>query len=140
MRRPLILIGLLIYGTSIPLAFAATGWNLLLDDLDAWNAELLRTDAERSDEAADLELERRGDPFPMPTEISGSGAIHKIVFRDVPPSAWFAPYVHSITQMQIVSGYRDTDGRALGEFRPANPVTLEELVKIAVTASGIAVD
>lgn len=59
-----------------------------------------------------------------------------IVLRDVPQSAWFATHVQQAAEAGIVSGYRDTQGRLNGLFRPTNPVTLAETLKIAVEGAG----
>lgn len=61
----------------------------------------------------------------------------EVVLRDVPLKEWFAPYVRSIAELQLVSGYRDADGNPTGAFGPADPVTLEQVAKVAVLAAGI---
>lgn len=61
----------------------------------------------------------------------------EVVLRDVPMKEWFAPYVRSIAELQLVSGYRDAQGVPTGLFGPADPVTLEQMVKVAVLATGI---
>jgi hypothetical protein len=58
-----------------------------------------------------------------------------IVFRDVPLREWYAPYVRLMAERNVVSGYWDTQGNPLGEFRPGNPVSIEELAKIAVSVT-----
>lgn len=60
-----------------------------------------------------------------------------VTLRDVPLSTWFAPYVRSIAELKLVSGYRDAAGMPTGEFGPADPVTLEQMAKVAVLAAGI---
>lgn len=59
-----------------------------------------------------------------------------VTLKDVPRQAWFAPYVRDVAEQHIVSGYRGPDGKPLGEFRPGNPVTVEEIAKMFVLASG----
>lgn len=61
----------------------------------------------------------------------------EIPLKDVPRQEWFAPYVRDMVERGIVSGYRDRRGVPTGFFGPANPVTVEELAKMAVGATGI---
>jgi hypothetical protein len=58
-----------------------------------------------------------------------------MAFRDVPRDAWFAPYVRVAAEQGIVGGYQDAQGNLLGEYKPENPVSLEEVAKIAVVAA-----
>ena len=58
-----------------------------------------------------------------------------VELKDVPRSAWFAPYVRDAAEQRILSGYRDSAGKPLGEFRPEKNVTLEEVTKMALLAS-----
>ncbi|MDD4287232.1 MAG: S-layer homology domain-containing protein [Candidatus Peribacteraceae bacterium] len=60
-----------------------------------------------------------------------------LVFHDVPVTQWFAPYVLSLVNAGIVSGYRDAQGELTGEFKPTNNVTYAELAKMAVEAAGL---
>lgn len=145
------------YASVVSVAMAASGWELLDQDIDAWESELMLQKIQRADESIDLELERTGNVFPMisePHSASGGAAGKEraartkgflsvliggrsTVLRDVPRAAWFAPYVRSLAEKQIMTGYRDASGRLLGEFRPASPVTLEEVAKIAVISAKI---
>lgn len=59
-----------------------------------------------------------------------------VIFRDVPRTSWFAPYVRDIAEKGIVSGYRDAEGRPTGEFGPQDNVTLEQVAKVLVYAGG----
>lgn len=59
-----------------------------------------------------------------------------VEMTDVPTDAWFAPYVRDAADKGIVSGYRAPNGLPLGLFGPADSVTIEQLAKIAVEASG----
>ncbi len=58
-----------------------------------------------------------------------------VELKDVPRSAWFAPYVRDAAEQRILSGYRDSVGKPLGEFRPTQNVSLEEVTKMALLAS-----
>ena len=52
------------------------------------------------------------------------------VFSDVPDGAWYAPAVNSLAAMKVIGGYED------GTFRPMNPVTRAEYVRILAVLSG----
>lgn len=113
--------------------------------------------AEVSDDAAEskeLELQS-GDLFDSSDEnISSSRrpAIEQdgfVAFRindvpyslkDVPVGVWFAPYVRDVANRGIVSGYRNAQGVPTGIFGPERNVSIEELAKMAVQASGFSVD
>jgi hypothetical protein len=73
-----------------------------------------------------------GDDQHLAVTVGGQS----LVFRDVAVSAWFAPYVQSVAQAGIVSGYADATGKPLGLYGPANPVTYAEIAKMAIEASG----
>ncbi len=53
-----------------------------------------------------------------------------IPFSDVAPLEWYAPYICTAYERGIVHGYEDNT------FRPANPITRAEAVKIIFTAKG----
>lgn len=57
------------------------------------------------------------------------------VFRDVTGSDWFNPYVASLAEWGIVSGYKNSEGMSTGEFRPGNAVTVAEVLKMAMEAA-----
>lgn len=59
------------------------------------------------------------------------------VFRDVSEDDWFNPYVSSLAEWNIVSGYKDLSGNPTGEFQPGNPVTMAEVLKMALGAAQI---
>ena len=59
------------------------------------------------------------------------------VFRDVADEDWFNPYVASLAEWGIVSGFKDDKGRPTGEYRPANKVTIAEALKMAMESAGI---
>jgi len=60
----------------------------------------------------------------------------EVVFRDVLVLEWYAPYVASVLQSGIASGYRDAEGNLKGEYGPANPVTYAEIAKMTLESSG----
>lgn len=59
------------------------------------------------------------------------------VFRDVADADWFNPYVASLSEWGIVSGYKDAQGRPTGEYRPGNQVTIAEVLKMASEAAQV---
>lgn len=59
------------------------------------------------------------------------------VFQDVGEHAWFSPYVASLAEWEIVSGYKDAQGNPTGEFRPGNPVTVAEVLKMAMKSAQV---
>ena len=59
------------------------------------------------------------------------------VFRDVNDNQWFNPYVASLAEWNIVSGYKDANGKATGEFKPGNPVTVSEILKMAMESAQV---
>lgn len=58
-----------------------------------------------------------------------------IPFKDTDDQYWFTQYVAPIKESGIISGYKDTNGNELGEFGPANNMTVAEILKIALEAS-----
>ena len=64
-------------------------------------------------------------------------ALDSAIFSDVALSDWFSPYVSVLSEWRIVSGYRDASGELTGEYRPGNPVTLGETLKMAMGAARI---
>ncbi len=63
------------------------------------------------------------------TDITGP------VFRDVSEKDWFNPFVASLAEWGIVSGFRDSAGKKTGEYRPGNEVTIAEVLKMAMEAA-----
>lgn len=58
-------------------------------------------------------------------------------FKDIRQGEWYAQYVTRVAQWGIVSGYKDTQGRALGLFGPGDPVTIAEILKMALEAAKV---
>lgn len=63
--------------------------------------------------------------------------VKRVTLRDVPLKEWFAPYIRAIAELGLVSGYRDASGMPTGAFGPADSVTLEQVAKVIVLASGV---
>lgn len=66
-------------------------------------------------------------------QLDAGGAI----FKDIGQGEWYAQYVTRVAQWGIVSGYKDTQGRALGLFGPGDPVTIAEMLKMALEAAKV---
>ncbi len=60
---------------------------------------------------------------------------NKVELNDVPWSAWFAEAVQEVAGKGIISGYKDADGNSTGKFGPSDPVTIEQLAKIAFSSA-----
>jgi hypothetical protein len=88
------------------------------------------------EEGAEEDRTYEEDPIFVTIRVDGV----PVVLSDVERSSWFAPYVRSIADMDIISGYRDAVGRPLGAFGPGDDVTVEQLAKIALLAAGTNVE
>jgi len=64
-------------------------------------------------------------------DITGS------VFHDVQESDWFNPYVSSLAEWGIVSGYKDATGNPTGDFYPGNQVSVAEVLKMSLEAAQV---
>lgn len=92
---------------------------------------LLRQELEQWEEsnAADFsDVVARLDDFSSP------------VFKDVHAGDWYNPYVSSLAEWGIITGYKDGQGAQTGQFRPGNPVTVAEVLKMAMEAAQVDVD
>ena len=58
-----------------------------------------------------------------------------IPFKDTDDDQWYTKYVSAVKNRGIVSGYKDKNGKELGEFRPGNNVTVAEILKIGLETS-----
>jgi hypothetical protein len=115
-------------------------------DRDLFQQFLTRSTAEESQQLKDAEDAAGTDFFP----VSASGANaplgtyatllwngKQIDLTDVPRAAWFAPYVQGMVKMGIMAGYADASGQPIGLFRPAQPVSIEEIAKVVLVSAGI---
>ena len=59
-----------------------------------------------------------------------------IPFKDTDDDSWYTKYVAPVKERGIISGYKDTTGNELGEYRPANNITVAEILKIALETAG----
>lgn len=79
------------------------------------------------------EEEDKASDYHITTEMNGT----KVVYEDVPTTAWFATYVSSVSRRGIMSGYQNGDGTPSNSFGPDNPVTLAEVAKIVHGLAGL---
>ncbi len=63
-------------------------------------------------------------------KTKGAGA-----FRDIKRDDWFNPYVSSVAKWGIVTGYKDKDDKLTGAYGPGDPVTVAEILKMAMKAA-----
>src|SRR3989338_1912387 len=147
MRKFVLMTGLVLLPI---LAIAADSLEYLIDDANRLEEELDRMETERAWDASDTADMESADLIPDPGIVEDSdreapeeGIYVRIKIEgvpvdltDVPKDTWFAPYVRSAAEAGIVSGYRGENGLPLGLYGPADPVTIEQVAKIAFLASG----
>jgi hypothetical protein len=63
-----------------------------------------------------------------------------VIFTDVDPSAWYAPYVSTVVSEKLLAGYTDSTGQLTGRFGPSDPVTPAQLSKILHQLMGLRTD
>lgn len=151
MRRFALIFVLLVLPVSV---IAANSLEYLLDDAERFEEELKRMDQQMQWNQTDDTEAQSADIIPealggeTKEERSGEAAEEGMFVRikidgvpvdltDVAKDTWFAPYVRSAAETGIVSGYRGEDGRPLGLYGPADPVTIEQIAKIALSAAGV---
>ncbi|MBU1015655.1 S-layer homology domain-containing protein [Patescibacteria group bacterium] len=93
---------------------------------------------ELGDDASDAEVRSVRDRLKrIIAEIKAKAKVRKfakklIPFKDTDDDAWYTQYVAPVKDRGIISGYKDANGNELGEFRPANNITVAEILKIAL--------
>lgn len=135
-----------------PAAAFAGEFDVILGDLNKFEedmqwqiqAEIRALEDHDFQESSELFLQSEADIKSSGLEPANQFVTVKIngipvTFSDVPADAWFAPYVRSAAESNIISGYKDEAGRLLGSFGPADDVTVEQLAKIALQASGVVI-
>lgn len=105
-----------------------------MEDHEFQKTEKLFLTVEDEEDKADEEGIAKANSF-VTVKVNGI----PVSFKDVPTDAWFAPYVRSAAEDNVISGYRDVNGRLLGSFGPADDVTIEQLAKMALQAAGVVV-
>lgn len=131
-------------------AVAADEFDYLMGDVEKFEEDI-GMNAEAESAAKQEHLYQSSDELFPDTEKErggrlGDGALQQFVtirvdgvptnLTDVPSDAWFAPYVRGTADRGIISGYRGADGLPLGLFGPGDNVTIEQLAKMAIEATG----
>lgn len=94
----------------------------------------------------DAHFEKIIDSLKIPAQKKESVTTQQInhdavsTFKDVPGNAWYASFVSRAKSSGVASGYKDTAGNPLHEFRPANSVTVAEFLKMSLEAKGLSAD
>ncbi|MCF7844522.1 MAG: S-layer homology domain-containing protein [Kiritimatiellales bacterium] len=102
------------------------------DQANEFNAELF---PEREDDSIVEKMHQSAAETSSHVMVNVRG--ESVTLEDVPIYAWFAEFVEDMASRGIISGYQDSEGNPLGQYGPADNVTIEQLSKIAVEASGI---
>ncbi len=137
---------------SASVSHAASG--VVLPDLSGAFDALSDLDAEQAREEAAAAFDESDELFPS-FEVETDSSIDQqrdertdglliirigakeVALRDVRIKEWFASYIRDLAELGLVSGYRDAEGMPTGAYGPADPVTLEQVAKVAVLASGV---
>lgn len=136
------------------LAIAAESLEYILDDAERFREEIDRMNTQQEWDASDAADMESADLIPDPGVVADAdreapeeGMYVRIKIEgvpvdltDVPKDTWFAPYVRSAADAGIVSGYRGENGLPLGLYGPADPVTIEQVAKIAFISSGTSME
>lgn len=96
-------------------------------DIDELQAELT---AWQSAEEADFTTD-------LADVVGRLGEVMTPTFHDVAEDAWYYPYVASVSDWGIVSGYKDAAGEPIGEYRPEKDVSVGEALKMAFEAAQV---
>ncbi len=109
--------------SAIFVLLAAPSASAFFGAFDALEEEFERVEGKSGNELQDILVELE--------EASGSG------FRDVAQGQWYHQYVSSVARWGIVSGYKDSSGNPTGRFGPGDPVTIAEILKMAMEAGRV---
>lgn len=90
-----------------------------------------------SDDADSIDLSSFSKVFALRGLLAAKIHDANVLFRDVPTTAWFTPYVASLIESEVATGYQDEEGKPIGEFGVANSVTIAEALKMALASAGI---
>ncbi len=137
-------------------AVPSAPWDALRDDVNVWEREEMILDGDMRAEGQDEAFHMAKDLFPpvkegaasseavssafvssRPTVLSILVEGESVQLQDVPLDAWFAPYIQSIAERSLVSGYRDDAGRLTGFFGVGDFVTIGQLAKVLVRSADI---
>lgn len=124
-------------------------WEKLTTDLELFEQVIADDQHQIQIQQDDAVLEDSADLFPGndEEEEAATGEEEKfttisvdgedVLLSDVLTEEWFSEYVVKAAELNLISGYRDTEGNPTGEFGPEDYVTVEQLAKMAIIAAGI---
>lgn len=153
MQRRIRIVVLLVI-VVLPLQGSAEGIDDLDAAVDAWGLATSVQSQEQLHDADESLYQQQDELFPDVGDVEEGSVLEQqrderisqyvsvevggknVVFRDVERTAWFAPYIREIASRGIVSGYADISGKALGFFGPQDNVTVEQMAKVMLYASG----
>lgn len=76
-----------------------------------------------------------GDLQKVLQQVEEAKGASKTGFRDVKEGDWFGRYVSSVAKWGVAAGYKDKDGKPTGKYGPGDPVTVAEILKMAMKAA-----
>lgn len=141
----------------LPVAASAVEVDYLLNDIADLDEKITTIEHEYQRVVDDARFEEHADLFPRgrgfddnddellrKDSVSDTNVYVRVdgrpvILQDVELTSWYGPYVRDVAEAGIVTGYKDTNGQLTGLFGPADNITLAQLAKIAVLASGIPV-
>lgn len=145
-------LGLLI--ALLPVSVSAVEIDYLLNDIEDLDEKITTIEQEYKRVVDDARFEEHTDLFPRgrgfddnddellrTDSVSDTNVYVRVdgkptVLKDVELTSWYGPYVRDVAEANIVTGYKDASGQLTGLFGPADSITLAQLAKIALLASG----
>ena len=141
----------LMYGQG---ALAADAFDFLRMDMQALQTDLVQMRQERLLMEEENAYQQQVGLYPLQKQVVASEDVVQesaqmhgyvevtigteiVVLTDVSHDQWFAQYVEDMARRRIIGGYTDAEGKPLGKYGPGDPVTVEQLAKIAVQAAGV---
>lgn len=144
--------------SSSPAPAADSSWQRLYDALNAWQTDLSTQQKETDLQQAEQLFQTNADLFPDLSKLGIESSVldaareqrtaayvtaliggTQIVFSDSSADQWYAPYVRNVAELGILTGYRDAAGNLTGKFGPDDPVTIEQVAKSVLNATGVSV-
>lgn len=77
----------------------------------------------------------KGDFQKVLQQVEEAKDASKTGFKDVKEADWFGRYVSSVAKWGVAAGYKDKDGKPTGKYGPGDPVTVAEILKMAMKAA-----
>lgn len=108
---------------ALALLCATPSASAFFNELDGLKAMIATANVEPDEGIEDLLTQ-------LDTEDTGA-------FEDVKRSEWYYPFVASVVDWGIVSGYRAADGQLTGKYGPADSVTVGQMLKMSIKAAQV---